>query len=148
MSVLGLFSKFNHNKLSNGLEIDFYLCNFTNQTKNVLTVKFSNEALAVVPQSPLRVTLRGNKYFTISIESLHLDSGISVYPNPTTGIITFKSLEDMQLIQLHDLQGKLILEVSANGKTDSFDISHFSTGIYIAKILCNSTIYTFKIQKL
>jgi len=36
MNVLGLFSKFNHNKLSNGLEIDFYLCNFTNQTKTYL----------------------------------------------------------------------------------------------------------------
>ncbi|MEL6810595.1 MAG: T9SS type A sorting domain-containing protein [Bacteroidota bacterium] len=56
---------------------------------------------------------------------------LKIFPNPTQNVINFESYEEIDLIQIHDISGKLILESS----TRTIDVSKMTSGIYIARIL-------------
>ncbi len=72
------------------------------------------------------------------------ESLISVYPNPTKGIINISSLNENQEIHIYNTLGKLVLSKSAN--QSYLDISDFSTGIYLLHIKENKNI--IHIQKI
>lgn len=55
-----------------------------------------------------------------------LESSLSIYPNPTSGVVTFSKRVNYELF---DAQGLLITK----GKNDRIDLSNFSDGIYFVK---------------
>lgn len=68
---------------------------------------------------------------------------ISLYPNPTSGIVNIKSAAGIDKVELYDLQGRL-LQVQQNG-ADTVDLSGRAKGIYFIKIATASGIKTEKI---
>ena len=79
-----------------------------------------------------------------SIEDFVLPT-ISVYPNPTSGVLNITNQEqNIQLISIYNLSGIKLFE----SKYTTFDISHFPSGIYIVKIITKKGIVTKKIMKL
>jgi len=67
-----------------------------------------------------------------------IDENINVFPNPTTSSLTYFSKSNYQgevLINIHDVNGKLILSNSVDKKfnemTIDFDLSDLGKGIYI-----------------
>ncbi|QMU66506.1 MAG: S8 family serine peptidase [Flavobacteriaceae bacterium] len=78
---------------------------------------------------------------TASLDSFDLGS-ISVFPNPSTGEINVSvdtSLNDAMVLQLYDLQGRLIYASKDNTITTGFfskkiDVNAISNGIYLLKI--------------
>lgn len=67
-----------------------------------------------------------------------LDAGIneqsvffSLYPNPTNGNQVLKTISPVSMLRLFDLNGKVLLEVEGQNKTNfNLDLSGFSNGVY------------------
>ncbi len=83
----------------------------------------------------------------VGIETLQ-QNGISIFPNPTNGIINFDFINNnIQQIAISDITGKIIIEKNNIQKNEMIDLSNFESGIYIIKIQANNEIFITKIVK-
>ncbi|MBK1897026.1 T9SS-dependent choice-of-anchor J family protein [Chryseobacterium paridis] len=64
-------------------------------------------------------------------EATKTSAGISVYPNPTSDILTIKSKEKVNAIEIFDIGGR---KVTATLNNDKVDVRHLSSGNYIINI--------------
>lgn len=73
--------------------------------------------------------------------------GISVYPNPSNGIVNINSQTAIQKIEVYNIIGELIFEKQfADIKNDfQFDMLAFSNGIYMVKVRADNKTFTEKI---
>lgn len=71
---------------------------------------------------------------------------ISIYPNPTDGIVNFDIINNNTSIEIFDYSGKLIKRID-NLKTNQIDISDFANGIYILKFKTDKKIFYSKVVK-
>jgi hypothetical protein len=69
-----------------------------------------------------------------------------VYPNPTTGLLTISSAEAISGVEVYNVIGKRVLQVT-NVVNNSVDVSSLSKGIYMLKIASGDSIATKKIIK-
>ncbi len=87
-------------------------------------------------------------YNTVSIKNIQKKKNISVYPNPTEGIVYFESKNNqIKKFDILDINGRVLLS-SENGKKNSFDLGSFPKGVYFVRFQdfkFNNTI--FKIIK-
>ena len=83
-------------------------------------------------------------YFTNFIESTvdieqYKTADLLIYPNPTTDIVTVRlSPETCNLnpeIQVFDIYGRRLQMISVAGETTQIDLSRYSTGIYLVKLV-------------
>lgn len=73
---------------------------------------------------------------------------ISIYPNPTKGKIYFDiGKNEIEIIKIYDLNGKLVLETSNLQTVGSLDISTYRSGVYIISIQTEKEIYSGKFVK-
>ncbi|GAB4287451.1 MAG: hypothetical protein Kow0068_13200 [Marinilabiliales bacterium] len=77
----------------------------------------------------------------INNEQTELD--FNIYPNPTTGKIRLQAIEEINIIEIMDLQHKLIY----SGKKNEIDLSQEPDGIYIIKVITDKQTITRKIIK-
>lgn len=77
------------------------------------------------------------------------DENLSLFPNPTTGLINLKlsSVKPESLIKLYNVLGKEIDTFLPQSRNTSIDISNLSDGLYILKFETNKTSKSFKIIK-
>ena len=67
----------------------------------------------------------------------------SIYPNPTSGFISIKGIENINSIKVYSILGALEKEVL---NTNQIDVSELSSGIHFIKV-DNGTVFTRKIIK-
>jgi len=74
---------------------------------------------------------------------------VIVYPNPVENILHVKSdNDDIKGIELVDLQGKIYLKTNESEmpiKSKSIDLSEFTSGIYIIRIITENSSMTYRI---
>ena len=72
-------------------------------------------------------------------------TSISIWPNPTAGIIQFKGNEDVSTIEIYSALGELLVI-----KTDmkSIDISDFKVGVYYLKIHLEDKVIQSRVVKI
>ncbi len=77
----------------------------------------------------------------------NLNNAFTVYPNPTKGIITIASVENISIdkIEIVDVLGQIVSVKTEN--TSQIDISEFSNGVYILKIHSGESVFQKKIMK-
>ena len=77
------------------------------------------------------VMVRMNFDPALSIENISQETGISLYPNPTSNEITVEVVkETTATLSILDSKGMLLGSYLLNGLSKSIDITHFSDGIY------------------
>lgn len=76
----------------------------------------------------------------VSVEELTQNQQLKIYPNPATDYV-FVENKMLEKIKIYDICGKLMIETN----DDKIDISEFTTGLYIIKIL-NETVKLIKIR--
>jgi hypothetical protein len=71
---------------------------------------------------------------------------LSIYPNPSDDIINieFENINNAT-IEIYNVSRKLIFSKSINSNVEKINISNFSKGIYIVKVIQNSAINTGKV---
>ncbi len=58
---------------------------------------------------------------------------ITIYPNPTTGIFTIQG-KGIQSIQITNISGQIVKQLTINNEQFTIDLSNYSKGIYFIKI--------------
>lgn len=77
------------------------------------------------------VMVRMNFDPALSIENISQETGISLFPNPTSNEITVEVVkETTATLSILDSKGMLLGSYLLNGLSKSIDITHFSDGIY------------------
>ena len=69
-------------------------------------------------------------YFTYYDSLEEKESAISVFPNPTSGIITVTGVDENSAIRLYDMKGCLILEKTSDGFDAVLDLAFVRNGYY------------------
>lgn len=74
----------------------------------------------------------------------------ALYPNPTTGklYITFSKAIDDAIIQVLDVNGKVIQQVKGNGTRLEIDLSNQPSGTYFILIKSNGKVINKKVLKI
>jgi hypothetical protein len=89
---------------------------------------------------------------TVSVRELNNNDGISIFPNPTTDIVTISSnVFQGNIMQLTDMLGQVLSSEKIISKNAiSFSLSAYPSGIYLLKLINQQEqmIYSKKIVKL
>ena len=73
---------------------------------------------------------------------------ITMYPNPATYMLHLEAGQEIQKIQIANLIGQNMYSLEVNNTSSSIDVSRFTTGLYIAKVVfSNGTVQTIKFLK-
>lgn len=65
-----------------------------------------------------------------------MEVGLSIYPNPSTGMFFFNSDKEINYIEVYDLPGKLVFtsnRLSQNTKLANVDLTGRVNGVYLFK---------------
>ncbi|MFT7666924.1 MAG: hypothetical protein ACI9O8_001266, partial [Patiriisocius sp.] len=60
---------------------------------------------------------------------------ITMYPNPATSVVNIEASQEIVMIQIVNLLGQNVSTLEVNNTRSSIDVSHFITGMYIAKVV-------------
>lgn len=84
---------------------------------------------------------------TLEVSQLELSQTITVFPNPTTSAIFFKTDTNLtdEKVSVFNLSGQLISQKQITGD-NALDLSELSTGVYLIRFT-NKNINSFKIIK-
>ncbi|MDU8885359.1 T9SS type A sorting domain-containing protein [Yeosuana sp. MJ-SS3] len=83
---------------------------------------------------------------TLSNKDFETLTGLSIYPNPTTGILNVKGdVSKLRIVEMYSVIGKLVMGAKDNFRV--IDISSLHAGIYFLKFNTEDAIGTVKIIK-
>lgn len=71
----------------------------------------------------------------------------SYYPNPTTGLVSIKSKNEIQSIAIYSLEGKLLDQFNGKQFDTKVDLSSYATGTYIFTLQFETTAASFKVVR-
>jgi hypothetical protein len=72
-------------------------------------------------------------------------SNVSVYPNPTTGIVSVTNVENAT-IEVINLMGQVVATVDSNTEINSIDLSNEANGTYFVRVVKGNEVSTSKIN--
>ena len=72
---------------------------------------------------------------------------LSVYPNPTAGILNIVHSKSIDKIKIINTQGQVVYHTKAESNPIAIDISHLNTGVFTLKIISGNKTYQRKIIK-
>ncbi|MDP2685879.1 MAG: T9SS type A sorting domain-containing protein [Aequorivita sp.] len=84
---------------------------------------------------------------TAGITDFNAGSVISIFPNPSEGILTFKIPEAMQnaKVKIFSIDGKIVYSKEGNLETtNSYNLKHFNSGVYFVTISDGKKTFTAK----
>jgi len=80
--------------------------------------------------------LWGSSYEEVKLEET-VEVQLTIFPNPSDGIINVASDINIQTIRAYNLSGQLVAEIE---QSSSIDLSHLDKGLYILELLLDSQI--------
>ncbi len=84
----------------------------------------------------------------LSIEDNELEAPLSVYPNPTSGILNIKSNQDIDTVAVFNLLGQNVASFTKSSIIDSsVNLSELSNGLYLVKITSGDKTQTIRVTK-
>ena len=134
---------------------------FTDSTNNVFTLKAGSPAIDAGTQSGLNLStkdLGGTERVlgseidlgcyeynpTASVKNRTYNS-ISIYPNPTTGLLNIQNQQPINQVTVTDITGKVLIDIKT--QKSILDVSQLPTGVYILKVIENGTLATARFIK-
>lgn len=79
---------------------------------------------------PITTNDANTSFQTLSTGDFAKDDSVTVYPNPSKGLVNIKANGDIKSVELYDVQGRLLQSSS----TQTIDVSQRASGIYFLKI--------------
>ncbi len=101
-----------------------------NSTINVT----STTAPINIPAGQFR--MYGNRATTLNTDKFDLSESVSLVPNPTNS--QFQVNIDTKSVEVYSITGQMIKKYEAGPASKSFDVSTFTNGIYMVKVIDNN----------
>lgn len=73
--------------------------------------------------------------------------GFSYYPNPTNGLLSLQSINNIDSVTIFNLLGQKVMDVNVNATTSELNISNLKTGTYIMQVTVEGETGTFRVLK-
>ncbi len=143
--------------------VTFYTAPDENATETDLVLVPQNTNQCVPGTSASIFTLAGQAYYVfvlntgavtdIVIDGTNLGvsdnsiAGFSYYPNPTTGVLNLKSVDNIEHVSLYNLLGQRVLDSRVGAAATQLDLSGLSAGSYLMKVTVNGQTGTYKLLK-
>ena len=87
-------------------------------------------------------------FMTVGIDNYTLDNSVTVYPNPTTGVVQIKNEEwRMENVEVYDAYGKLLQTMSVFDHTVNIDLSSYAKGTYFVRVTTERGVVTKRVVK-
>ena len=84
----------------------------------------------------------------VGIDNYTLDNTVTVFPNPTSGVVQIKNEEwRIENVEVYDAYGKLLNVVNVNGNAAAIDMSDYAEGIYFLKVKTDNGMVTKRVVK-
>jgi hypothetical protein len=114
----------------------------------------SHEFTGVGPYNVTLTVSRCDRQSTITQQILLLGTNnysfqnFTVYPNPSASTWNIASSTNaITAIQVVDMTGKVVMNITPNSEVAAIDASALSSGIYLAKVICSNGTQTLKLIK-
>jgi PKD repeat protein len=114
----------------------------------------SHEFTGVGPYNVTLTVSRCDRQSTITQQILLLGTNhysfqnFTAYPNPSASIWNIASSNNaITAIQVVDMTGKVVMNITPNSEVVAIDASALSSGIYLAKVICSNGTQTLKLIK-
>lgn len=115
---------------------------YADQTTDISYGRFPNGVGEFQKMNP---TFGAENDGTTSTTEFDLESvEVTIFPNPTNGILTIQSDEVIDEITVVDLTGKKILYKTVNANAASIDLTQSSSGMYFVKFVHDGNVVTVK----
>jgi hypothetical protein len=79
---------------------------------------------------------------SLSVDEFAVNS-ISIFPNPTQGILTFKNIEQEYSVSIFNMLGQKVKDQTINTTANAMDVSNLATGTYFIKFNGVDTVLKF-----
>jgi alpha-glucosidase len=119
--------------------------------------EYTHETLQITGATKLKyrlspeggLAIRIHKEIATGLDNIVVPSKISVYSDLVHNQLVIQSMEDIKSVSIFDLSGKMRYQKSPynQGYSSTIDISGFTKGIYIARILTSGKAQSFKFLK-
>ena len=84
----------------------------------------------------------------LNTNDLENNLGLSIYPNPTSGIVSIKSKQLVNAnVTVYDLNGRVLLSTNINGTSSEINMSNLASGMYLFKVQAGNSAFTKRIVK-
>ncbi|MFY7937906.1 MAG: T9SS type A sorting domain-containing protein, partial [Flavobacterium sp.] len=90
-----------------------------------------------------------NVYFsTTALSNQSFDMAkISMYPNPTSNMLTITSANKMDALSVYNVVGQEVMNVNVNADNTVLNVSGLQDGIYLVKVISEGKVSTSKFIK-
>lgn len=79
----------------------------------------------------------------VGLENLEANAMVwNVFPNPTASTLSIDGLKDISGVKLIDVSGKM---TDLNASNTTWDVSQFSSGVFILRVVANNRVYQKKV---
>jgi hypothetical protein len=85
------------------------------------------------------------KYDPNSVEENSIDANLSIYPNPTTGMLNISGIEGAD-VQIINMMGQVVESVENLNEYNQIDMSKYANGTYFVKAIVDGNVVTRKIN--
>lgn len=73
--------------------------------------------------------------------------GFAYYPNPTSGVLSLKSINNIDTVAIYNILGQSVLSSKIGATTSDLDISGLTTGTYLMKVTVQGQTGTYRVLK-
>jgi len=85
-------------------------------------------------------------YSNLAMVNINKEIKLSVYPNPTNGVVTISNLEPGNIADIKDMQGRTVYRESVSDYATTIDLSSYSPGMYFVQLQTKGGITTRKLE--
>ncbi len=112
-----------------------------NTSYDVQVIAHCTNGMTSDPSATITLTTTGINDYT-------LDNTVTVYPNPTTGLIQIENGEwRMENVEVYDAYGKLLNTMIVNDHTVNLDLSGYAKGTYFVRVTTEKGVVTKRVVK-
>lgn len=113
---------------------------------------YSPIGIAVAPDGTIYITDANNQRIrkftgTLATTDYQLENQVSVFPNPTSGLLTISCSKEIMAVSVLNLLGQTVLTQTNKTLEVQLDLSSLTDGAYIVKMVSEGKTKTFKVMK-
>lgn len=126
-----------------GQSKEFSIHYFPNGNVGNTTIMYTLYNADVMNHSGDSVSITVNYIVTISVNEA-LSDKMDIYPNPSTGIININNVEGSTVL-VYNVLGEIVSSIENANQFNIVDLSAYTNGTYVVKVLTNDNVITKKI---